>query len=540
MSSASDDERRLAPSMHDEELHLVRLRPWTLSFDGGASAAALEADFTAERFRAACAPLVVFCTAMCVMLVMAAAVHTNFIEGYATAFVVYALIGAGRLALDRKPDQQRARLIYGRVVIATTAVAWATILLHYASHPPVPSGGAIVAIVCLLVILPTFLRYTSLDKAQLIANLFLNSAGVASLPVWSELGRPVETLCVVGALLVGDLLALCLELLSRRAWLRLRQAEAAEDAPELAQLNAILEGLHAVDRFDLSGGWHAESVLGRGRYGVAVLLHAPALGARCVGKRIGTAGMAEGELQVLANEMEVAASLSHKYLIAFRGYFVLRPSTCCLVFEYAPGGTLGQLVSEAAKADAPFSTAEVTRWLAQLAEALRYMHSRRVVHRDVKASNIFVSREPRSEARRLRDREGDEHGVRRRVDRLRHAGVDVPRDAPRRGVHRARRLLGARRRPLRAPHAARAVHPPRRRQPRRAHVLDRLVRRQARRGGRRRDRRMRPPARALRPRVGRRPPPPDAGEADAPRRGARALPRFLMICMPIECDTRKV
>ena len=50
MSSASDDERRLAPSMHDEELHLVRLRPWTLSFDGGASAAALEADFTAERF----------------------------------------------------------------------------------------------------------------------------------------------------------------------------------------------------------------------------------------------------------------------------------------------------------------------------------------------------------------------------------------------------------------------------------------------------------------------------------------------------------
>ena len=63
MSSASDDERRLAPSMHDEELHLVRLRPWTLSFDGGASAAALEADFTAERFRAACAPLVVFCTA---------------------------------------------------------------------------------------------------------------------------------------------------------------------------------------------------------------------------------------------------------------------------------------------------------------------------------------------------------------------------------------------------------------------------------------------------------------------------------------------
>ena len=394
MSSASDDERRLAPSMHDEELHLVRLRPWTLSFDGGASAAALEADFTAERFRAACAPLVVFCTAMCVMLVMAAAVHTNFIEGYATAFVVYALIGAGRLALDRKPDQQRARLIYGRVVIATTAVAWATILFHYSSHPPVPSGGAIVAIVCLLwFVLPTFLRYTSLDKAQLLANLFLNSAGVASLPVWSELGRPVETLCVVGALLVGDLLALCLELLSRRAWLRLRQAEAAEDAPELAQLNAILEGLHAVDRFDLSGGWHAESVLGRGRYGVAVLLHAPALGARCVGKRIGTAGMAEGELQVLANEMEVAASLSHKYLIAFRGYFVLRPSTCCLVFEYAPGGTLGQLVSEAAKADAPFSTAEVTRWLAQLAEALRYMHSRRVVHRDVKASNIFVSRD---------------------------------------------------------------------------------------------------------------------------------------------------
>ena len=55
---------------------------------------------------------------------------------------------------------------------------------------------------------------------------------------------------------------------------------------------------YGVERFDVRG-WHADRVLGRGRYGVAVLLTSQAHADRCVGKRIGTAGMSEAELRVL-------------------------------------------------------------------------------------------------------------------------------------------------------------------------------------------------------------------------------------------------
>ena len=53
--------------------------------------------------------------------------------------------------------------------------------------------------------------------------------------------------------------------------------------------------------------------------------------------------------EVLANEMRVASSLDHPYLIAFKGFYISDTAACCLVFEYAGGGTLQQIIDKHAR-----------------------------------------------------------------------------------------------------------------------------------------------------------------------------------------------
>ncbi len=43
-------------------------------------------------------------------------------------------------------------------------------------------------------------------------------------------------------------------------------------------------------------------------------------------------------------------------------------------------------------AGSPFSESQILDWFVQLALALRYCHGRRVIHRDLKSQNVFLTR----------------------------------------------------------------------------------------------------------------------------------------------------
>ena len=54
-------------------------------------------------------------------------------------------------------------------------------------------------------------------------------------------------------------------------------------------------------------------------------------------------------------------------------------------------GDLARLISQAIKQSTPLPPALVWRYGTQICDALRYMHERRVMHRDVKPANVFVT-----------------------------------------------------------------------------------------------------------------------------------------------------
>ncbi|PWA76938.1 protein kinase superfamily protein [Artemisia annua] len=70
------------------------------------------------------------------------------------------------------------------------------------------------------------------------------------------------------------------------------------------------------------------------------------------------------------------------------GKTCLRDGSCCVVVEYVPGGTLKKYLIENIKKKLSLRT--VVKISLELARGLSYLHSKKIVHRDVKTENMLL------------------------------------------------------------------------------------------------------------------------------------------------------
>lgn len=91
-------------------------------------------------------------------------------------------------------------------------------------------------------------------------------------------------------------------------------------------------------------------------------------------------------------EMEVSLlqTLDHPYLVKYFTHFV-NAGDLFVVMEHPPGGSLAQLVQSTMKSGRFLEECLLWNWASDLASALVYLHRRRVLHRDVKPSHVFLS-----------------------------------------------------------------------------------------------------------------------------------------------------
>merc|ERR1719161_682824 len=90
-------------------------------------------------------------------------------------------------------------------------------------------------------------------------------------------------------------------------------------------------------------------------------------------------------------EGQLLKTLKHPYIVRYRESF-LEDGWLCIVMDYCEGGDLGQKIKEAKSKNRPFSEDQVTRWLTQATLALKYIHEKHILHRDLKTSNFFLSK----------------------------------------------------------------------------------------------------------------------------------------------------
>ncbi|XP_056376644.1 serine/threonine-protein kinase Nek11 isoform X1 [Hyla sarda] len=104
--------------------------------------------------------------------------------------------------------------------------------------------------------------------------------------------------------------------------------------------------------------------------------------------------IAVGELNpnetVEANlEAQLLSKLDHPAIVKFHSSF-LENASFCIVTEYCEGSDLDCKIQEIKNSGGIIPEDEVTEWFIQLLLGVQYMHERRILHRDLKAKNIFL------------------------------------------------------------------------------------------------------------------------------------------------------
>ncbi|KFV87982.1 Serine/threonine-protein kinase Nek11, partial [Struthio camelus australis] len=88
-------------------------------------------------------------------------------------------------------------------------------------------------------------------------------------------------------------------------------------------------------------------------------------------------------------EAQLLSKLDHPAIVKFYASFVEQDSFC-IITEYCEGGDLDFKIQEYKESGKIFTQRQITEWFIQLLLGVNYMHERRILHRDLKAKNIFL------------------------------------------------------------------------------------------------------------------------------------------------------
>lgn len=132
--------------------------------------------------------------------------------------------------------------------------------------------------------------------------------------------------------------------------------------------------------------------IGKGTHGTVVLARRKVDGAVVAVKRVRTAMISENGRKQADNEVILLKSLYHVNIVRFYDHFMV-DDELNIVMEYSDGGNLRQLVKMRAREKmGPFPETVIMSWFAQLVLAVAYIHGKNVLHRDLKAQNVFLTR----------------------------------------------------------------------------------------------------------------------------------------------------
>lgn len=133
--------------------------------------------------------------------------------------------------------------------------------------------------------------------------------------------------------------------------------------------------------------------IGSGSYGKAVLVQ-DRENKRYVMKIIDMSRMDSKQRKDAINEVRVLSSLKHPYIVSYRESFT-EHKNLAIVMDYADGGDLHQRIQRTREANKTFPEEKILRWATEATLALKYLHDKHVLHRDLKSQNLFLTSQDR-------------------------------------------------------------------------------------------------------------------------------------------------
>ncbi|TNY23079.1 Other/AUR protein kinase [Rhodotorula diobovata] len=159
------------------------------------------------------------------------------------------------------------------------------------------------------------------------------------------------------------------------------------EAAKLLALDSSAVGSHRTTiPFSLSS-FEIGKPLGKGKFGRVYMARTKAepkyiVALKCLHKEEIVKNKVEKQVR---REIEIQSHLAHPNILRLHGYFH-DERRIFLILEFAGKGELYRTLSRCGR----FSEKRASRYIAQMADALAYLHAKHVIHRDIKPENILI------------------------------------------------------------------------------------------------------------------------------------------------------
>ena len=136
-----------------------------------------------------------------------------------------------------------------------------------------------------------------------------------------------------------------------------------------------------------------KSKIGTGTYGVVYKVTKKDLNKFFVLKQISLFGLPKDQIEEVQMEATILSKLNSKYVVQYLESFEEK-NFLNIIMEYCDGGDLGQLLDKKIKKnEKQFEEEFIWKIFIQICLGLGYIHNQKILHRDLKTLNIFLTKD---------------------------------------------------------------------------------------------------------------------------------------------------